>query len=583
MYRIMILAAVMTCAGVHAAHAHEQQPERKPEADLPKLSSERSNPAVERKPAPGQSAQGQPANPQPLGGAAVWGGGKSMAEWYIERNDKIVGLSDEQKQKIKAEYESRDKATKEFQASIEAKVKSVTAEMTEAFKSQDKEAIANAQKAYQELYAPLVEITKKSDIALQNILTVEQRNKRSDHQFAAMLESYAPGVELTEAQRREIRAGFGLSPGEYEVNVRGLHELIDKVLTAEQITAVITHRAATMMFASAKLTPDQQKKVAEQVAELTKDHKKTVNLDNLGYRRLYEHVEGLLTPQQKEAMKAQSARLVGAVRGAGGVQVQLDRGGAILSANPAPNPAANPAERKPAEAQTGEGTPSNVQVRQIPGGGIQVIIGEGNEAKKDGEPQQRLQLLQRQLTEAAQRTPADNKAGLRERVKRQHELTKKASKLMKKIDELGDGNKGKAHELWEELERVEGQLRQTFGPAHSSLAPGQTGTGWVLHSNVQAPGAPQHHPGTPQHHPSTPAQLPGAPLNPAPRPGAPAEGVRIFVAPEGTAPRGGGFGSGGAFQVAPGAAQPDLRTEVQALRRQVEELQSQVQKLSERK
>ena len=143
-----------------------------------------------------------------------------MAEWYIERTDKIVSLSDEQKQKIKAEYESRDKATKEFQTSIEAKAKSVTVEMTEAFKSQDKDAIAKSQKAYQELYAPLFELTKKSEAALQSILTAEQRTKLSDNQFATMLTALAPGVELSDAQRREIKAAFGQSAGEYEANGR---------------------------------------------------------------------------------------------------------------------------------------------------------------------------------------------------------------------------------------------------------------------------------------------------------------------------------------------------------------------------
>ncbi len=345
MHRNMILAAVMTFAAVHAAHADDQKPERKPEVKLPELSADRANPAAERKPAPEQ-----PANLYPVVGASVWGGGKSMAEWYIERTDKIVSLSDEQKQKIKAEYESRDKATRDFQTSIEAKAKTVTAEMTEAFKSQDKDAIAKSQKAYQELYAPLFEMTKKSEAALQNILTAEQRTKLSDNQFATMLTALAPGVELTDAQRQEIKAGVGQSAGDYEVYGRKLPELIDKTLTADQIAAVLKHRAnsyVSMMFANAKLSPDQQKKVDEKLAELTRNHKKTINLDYTIYQKLSEHVNGLLTAEQKEAMKAQRVWVGGAggaVGGAGGGLVQPAPGGATLRANPTPNPAANPVE-----------------------------------------------------------------------------------------------------------------------------------------------------------------------------------------------------------------------------------------------
>ena len=469
MHRILTLTVVVICASVNAGAADEQKPERKLEAGLPALSSERSNPAAERKPAPGQ-----PANPLPFAGAGAWGSGKSIAEWYIEQTDKIVNLSDEQKQKIRAEYESRDKATTEFQASIESKIKSVTASVTEAFKSQDKEAIAKSQKEYQELYAPILEIAKKSDAVIQAVLTAEQRTKLLDNQLATMLTAYTPGVEVSDAQRQEIKASLGQSAGDYEALGRKLPELIDRTLTADQIATILKHRVksyVSMMYSTAKLSPEQLKKIDEKVAELVRDHKKTVNLNLTIYQRISEQVNGLLSAEQKEAMKAQRVWVSGA-------------GSAATGSNPDPN---KPAERKPVEPKASEAAPSNFKVTQIPGGGIQVIIREGGEAKEENAPQQRLQVLQRQLVEVARQAPLNNRASLRERVKRQHELTKKASKLMKKIDELGEGNREKAQELWEDLERVEGQLRQTFTPAHSSSMPAQPAAVWVQRPSTQAP------------------------------------------------------------------------------------------------
>src|SRR6185295_13879411 len=101
----------------------------------------------------------------------------SAAEWYIERTDKIVKLSEEQKKKITELFAAREKAMQEFQSGLEAKAKAASAALGEAMKSKDQERIAREQKAYQELYAPMQAIYKKSEAALQNVLTQEQREK----------------------------------------------------------------------------------------------------------------------------------------------------------------------------------------------------------------------------------------------------------------------------------------------------------------------------------------------------------------------------------------------------------------------
>ena len=139
MKRLLVLAAAMTLASAANLWAEEKAAPGTP---------------VQNAGSGGGLVAGQSGN-------GVWGG-KSAAQWYIESIDKIVNLTDAQKKAITASIESRDKAMREFQAQNAEKLKAAGTAMMEAYKSKDKEAVAKAQKAYQDLYAPMHEAMKKS-------------------------------------------------------------------------------------------------------------------------------------------------------------------------------------------------------------------------------------------------------------------------------------------------------------------------------------------------------------------------------------------------------------------------------------
>lgn len=519
-------------------------------ADEPKKETEKAKPTIERR---------EVASPQQSGLILnAFGGGKSAAEWYIERTEKVVDLSEQQKKAITALFESRDKAMKEFQESIAEKMKTASKELTEAAKTQDKEAMSKAQKAYQDLYAPMHEIIKKSETALQNVLTAQQREKIEDSRVMDMIKSLTAGIQVTKEQLEKLKATVGKSMAENTTRERSLPESIEKILTPEQLAAIRKERALTyakMSFTAAKLTAEQLKKLEAKTIELTKDQKNSLQFDVGIYQKLNEFVNAMLTEEQKELLKQNrfTTTLVGMAPGGGVSVTTANPGQPVSPQSGAPRPEGKLGERKEEirkePERKPEGQPSNVKVTQIPGGGIQVIIGEGGpiEAKVQAQAQVQLETARKQLETVVKRAEVDSKSAMRNRVKQQYDLAKKAWRLVQEMEELEEEKKSEAHELWEELEKVEGQLRQTFGqptnPAPFSLPLGQTRSAWVVQ--------------------------PGAPI---PNPGAPAIG--------------GGIPNPRPLQpVLPGAnlpGIPNLSGELQKLQKQVEELRIQVQKLSER-
>jgi hypothetical protein len=96
------------------------------------------------------------------------------------------------------------------------------------------------------------------------------------------------------------------------------------------------------------------------------------------------------------------------------------------------------------------------------------------EAQRRNHEQQKA--VKRQLETMVTKLHASHRDGMRDRVRRQRELTKQATKLLKKLDELDSDESPKARDLWKQLEQVQAQLQQTFGgpQVHTfSIAPGQ--------------------------------------------------------------------------------------------------------------
>ena len=260
-------------------------------------------------------------------GGSGWGGGKSAAQWYIDSIDKIVNLTDEQKKTITASIEARDKAMQEFQAKSAEKLKAAGASMMEAYKSKDKEAIAKVQKSYQDLYAPLHEAMKKSQAELDNVLTAEQKEKLQDNRAMNWIKSMTDPVQLTDEQMKKLKAAYGelTKTATLQVLGRSLPEVIQNVLTAEQKATIAKHRAmiyVKSMFARAKLTDEQMKRVEALVDELAKDSNVKVVMDGQWFNKLAEKIRALLTAEQKEALQSP---MVWGGGGSGGISVSGPR------------------------------------------------------------------------------------------------------------------------------------------------------------------------------------------------------------------------------------------------------------------
>ena len=278
----------------------------------------------------------------------VGGGVRSAAQWYIDSIDKIVNLTDAQKKAITESIEARDKAMRDFQTKNAEKLKAAGAAMMEAYKSKDKDAIAKAQKTYQELYAPMHEAMKKSQGELDNILTPPQREKLQESRMMGWIKALTDPAQLTDEQTKKLKAAYGeLTKTGHEVMERKLPELVQSVLTAEQKVTIAKHRAmmyVKAVFARAKLTDEQMKRVEALVDDLAKDQKADLSTVWQSYSKLAEKIRELLTAEQKKALEV-------------------------------PNRAG----------------PGGAGVNPFPGGGFQVVIGERGETREG--LQRRLQEL----------------------------------------------------------------------------------------------------------------------------------------------------------------------------------------------
>jgi membrane-associated protease RseP (regulator of RpoE activity) len=485
---------------------------------------------------------------------------RSMAQWYIASLDPIVGLSDEQKKAVTEVIESRDKAMREFQSKQADQLSAAGKALGAAYQKNDKEAIAKAQKDYQDLYAPLHQVMKDSQKKLDDVLTPQQKEKQADHQVATWIKALTAPVELSEEQKQKAKAAYRelRKTAGHEPTEQKLPEVIFKVLTPQQRVAINKQRLAPYvkaMFARAKLTDEQNKKVEALLDKICSDP--NLSVDGKTYQSVSQKVEELLTKEQKEALK-KPFTFSGQAGGQGGVvytfgekapgaplgnvsqywiglsveplgaeqrkklalpadqglvvqmvapkspaaKAGVKTGDVILKAGDrtlksvqdlvqgiqqakenalalkivrdgqkqkiSVTPAKRPAEGVfvfQAEGETkGAKSVPGAKVRQLPGGGLELTIEEKTE-KAETKNVQTLESARKALEMVL--SPAG--AGLGERIKRQHELAEKAWQAYQKVQSLGENKKAEAHELWEQIQSLEGQLRETFAPAGGVL------------------------------------------------------------------------------------------------------------------
>ncbi|MCX5677147.1 MAG: hypothetical protein NTX87_19330 [Planctomycetota bacterium] len=158
---------------------------------------------------------------------------------------KVCNLSQEQQKEIRTIEADRDKVAQNYYAENAEKMKAAQAALSEAYRSKDKDAIQKAMLDYRELMEPVGEFQKSAHDKVMAVLTTEQK--------AAWQENQVMG------------------------NIKA-------------------------MFYRANLTDDQLGQLKAAYADLAKD--KDAKVEDLA-RKLNEQARGLLTDEQKEAMKPQ--------------------------------------------------------------------------------------------------------------------------------------------------------------------------------------------------------------------------------------------------------------------------------------
>jgi Spy/CpxP family protein refolding chaperone len=244
----------------------------------------------------GEGGWGAMSQPAPAGAGAVRVEGRlGMYGQMI----KVCNLTEDQQAKIKDIEQERDKAVAAFHTENAEKLKAAREALGEASKSQDKDAIQKASKDYQEASAPLAEIYKRAQAQVMDLLTPEQKATWQEYQVMN--------------------------------SIRG-------------------------MFGRAKLTDDQWAKIKAAYADLAKD--KDARTEDI-VRKLSAEVKGMLTDEQKEAMKVNPW-----------INVKPGQplpGAAVPGANPAAAP----------------GAPAAGGAVIIQPGGAVIVITEGKEGAED--------------------------------------------------------------------------------------------------------------------------------------------------------------------------------------------------------
>jgi Spy/CpxP family protein refolding chaperone len=234
----------------------------------------------------------------------------SVKLWYVTYLDEAVGLTDEQKNAMNEIIHTRNKSMWNYQIQNAHQLKAAGNALVTAFRSMDGEAIARAQKGYHELHAPLHQLMRRSQNALMEILTTEQTSRLHEYQMVKAIEAIAAPVQLSDEQLRQIKAAWPKA-SDLEAGPTAYDQAVQRYLTPEQKAAIAKCRAMAFVkaaFGRAELTEDQLKQAELVAEELTKNP--SIKSEEF-HKTLSTRIEGLLTLEQKEAMKKPWAGIEG--------------------------------------------------------------------------------------------------------------------------------------------------------------------------------------------------------------------------------------------------------------------------------
>ena len=235
-----------------------------------------------------------------------WGGrDKGGATYYIQSIDKVVHLTDAQKQAMTDIITARQKAMQDFSTQNAEKLKAANKAVSDAFISGDQNAIAKAQSDFQALYAPVNQIMKKASEDLNKVLTSEQTAALQDARAMDTIKRATAPAQLTDEQVKQFKAAIRDAAQNNQPGFRenGLSEAtIDNLLNFDQKILIAKSRAMQYVkwfYGPANLTAEQMTKVDAICTELAKAHGlNTIELQ----QDLSAKMNDVLTADQKKAL-----------------------------------------------------------------------------------------------------------------------------------------------------------------------------------------------------------------------------------------------------------------------------------------
>ncbi len=237
---------------------------------------------------------------------------QNYSTWFIGSIDKAVTLTDAQKKQMADLIAKRDAASAEFQAKNAEALKTAAAALQESYKKTgDANAIAKANKDYQDVYAPMHELMKKSQSDIMNVLTDDQKAKYKTSQLVNIAQGSVGGLKLSDEQIGKLKEACAdmLKKDAFEAADWGtVHTKVQELLTPEQKATLEKNQMlmqVKFMFGggwgggTGGITPEQTKALEAAYDELAK----TLKGEELR-AKLNEKAAAMLNDNQKATMAA---------------------------------------------------------------------------------------------------------------------------------------------------------------------------------------------------------------------------------------------------------------------------------------
>ena len=196
---------------------------------------------------------------------------------HIQRLEKTITLTDEQKTKITNIFAAQDKEIADYKTKNADKLAVANKAMQDALNSKVQADITKAQSDLMPLYAPIGDIEAKNREILAKVLTPAQQGQLADALLADNIKMIAMPAVLTDNQMKAVIASVKTLDNPSNPQIWAI---VENILTPQQKAATTKMEAVTMIivkYLPAKLTNDQLKQIQAAADPMIEDPSLSAN------------------------------------------------------------------------------------------------------------------------------------------------------------------------------------------------------------------------------------------------------------------------------------------------------------------